>query len=105
MRILTPEQIAVQFENHEQEIKSLKHRMDNCEKQQDLLHKLVKSVDKLGINMDYMAKEQNEQGERLANLEHEPAEEYKHYKRVVIGCVVTTVLGAILGAVIALVIK
>ena len=102
---MTPEQIAVQFENHEQEIKSLKHRMNNCEKQQDLLHKLVNSVDKLGINMEYMAKEQKEQGERLANLEHEPAENFKHYKRLIIGCIITGVIGAIVGAVIALVIK
>ena len=102
---MTPEQIAVQFENHEQEIKSLKHRMGNCEKQQDLLHKLASSVDRLAINMEYMAKEQKEQGERLASLEHEPAEEHKYYKRLIIGCVITTVLGAILGAVIALVIK
>ena len=98
---MTPEQIAVQFEHHDQEIKSLKHRMEKCEEQQTLLNKLVNSVDKLAINMEYMAKEQKEQGDRLARLEREPAEDFKHYKRTIIGCVITGVLGAVIGAVLA----
>ena len=98
---MTDEQIAVQFENHEQEIKSLKHRMNNCEEQQSTLHKLANSVDKLALNMEYMAKEQKEQGTRLERLEREPADEYKHYKHVIIGCIITGVLGAIVGAVLA----
>lgn len=98
---MTNEEIAVQFENHEQEIKSLKHRMDNCEEQNKALTKLVNSVDKLALNMEYMAKEQKEQGKRLERLEREPTEDYKHYKRLVIGCVITTIIGAIIGAVIS----
>ena len=65
---MTDEQIAVHFENHEQEIKSLKHRMNNCEEQQSTLHKLANSVDKLALNMEYMAKEQKEQGTRLEQI-------------------------------------
>lgn len=97
---MTDEQIAVQFENHEQEIKSLKHRMNNCEQQQATLNQLVNSVDKLALNMEYMAKEQKEQGTRLERLEREPTDEYKHYKRLIIGCIITGVLGAIVGAVL-----
>ena len=101
---MTPEQVAVQFEHHEQEIKSLKHRMEKCEQQQTLLNKLVNSVDKLALNMEYMAKEQKEQGERLARLEHEPVDDFKHYKRLIVGCVITGIIGAVLGALLALII-
>lgn len=97
---MTPEQIAVQFEHDKQEIKSLKHRMDECEQQQTILHKLVTTVEKLALNMEYMAKEQNQQGERLEKLEREPIEEHKHYKRLIIGCIITGVVGALVGAVI-----
>lgn len=102
---MTPEQIAVQFEHHHNEIASLKHRMKKCEEQQDTLQKMALSMEKMAINLDFIRKEQTEQGERLARLEHEPAEEFKHYKRLIIGCIVTGVLSCLLGAVLALIIK
>ena len=97
---MTNEEIAVKFENHEQEIKSLKHRMENCEEEQGVLHKLVNAVDVLAVNMKHMADEQKKQGEHIEKLENEPKEDFKHYKRLIIGCVVTTVVGAVLGAVL-----
>lgn len=102
---MTPEEIAVKFGHHDDELAHLKERMEKYEQQQSLLNKLVSSVDKLAINMEYMAKEQKEQGERLERLEHEPAEDYKHYKRLIIGCIVTGLLSALVGAVITLIIK
>lgn len=98
---MTHEEIAVKFENHEQEIKSLKHRMNACEDQQEILHKLVTTVDVLAVNMEHMVKEQEKQGKHLEKLENEPKEDFKHYKRLVIGCVATTIVGAVLGAVLA----
>lgn len=95
---MTPEEIAVRLENHEQEIKSLKRRMNEQENKDKTLTELTISIKTLATNMEYMAREQKKQGERLERLEHEPTEEYKHYKRLVIGCVITTVLGALLGA-------
>ena len=109
---MTNEEIAVQFEHHHNEIESLKHRMKKCEEQTGLLNRLVNSTDKLALNMEYMAKEQQKQGERLEKqgerlekLEHEPAEDFKHYKKVIIGCIITGVLSALLGVLLTLVIK
>ena len=98
---MTHEEIAVRFEDHEHEIKSLKHRVTKCEEQNNTLNKLVSSVDVLAVNMKHMADEQKSQREHIEKLEKEPMEEYKHYKRLVIGCAVTTVVGALIGAVLA----
>ena len=98
---MTPEEIAVKFEDHEHEIKSLKHRVTKCEEQNSTLNKLVNSVDILAVNMKHMADEQKRQREHIEKLEKEPVDDYKHYKRLIIGCVITTVAGAILGAVLA----
>lgn len=98
---MTDEAIAVRLENHEQEIKSLKHRMDEREEKDKTLSDLTTSVRTLAVNMEYMAKEQQKQGERLERLEHEPTDEYKHYKRLIIGCIITTVIGTVLGAILA----
>lgn len=98
---MTDEAIAVRLENHEQEIKSLKHRMDEREEKDKTLSELTTSVRTLAVNMEYMAKEQQKQGERLERLEHEPTDEYKHYKRLIIGCIITTVIGTVLCAILA----
>ena len=98
---MTNEEIAVKFEDHEHEIKSLKHRMAKCEEQQTTLQKLASSVDVLAVNMKHMADEQKSQREHIEKLEKEPAEDYKHYKRLIIGCVITGIIGAVLGAVMA----
>lgn len=98
---MTHEEIALKFNNHDHEIDSLKHRMKDCEQEQGVLHKLVNSVDVLAVNMKHMADEQKKQGEHIEKLENEPKEDFKHYKRLVVGCVITTVVGAVLGAVIA----
>lgn len=98
---MTDEAIAVRLENHEQEIKSLKHRMDEREEKDKTLSELTTSIRTLAVNMEYMAKEQQKQGERLERLEHEPTDEYKHYKRLIIGCIITTVIGTVLGAILA----
>lgn len=98
---MTTEEIAVRFEDHEHEIKSLKHRMTKCEEQQSTLSKLASSVDVLAVNMKHMADEQKRQCEHIEKLEKEPAEEFKHYKRLIIGCVITTIIGAVVGAILA----
>lgn len=98
---MTDEAIAVRLENHEQEIKSLKHRMDEREEKDKTLSELTTSIRTLAVNMEYMAKEQQKQGERLERLEHEPTDEYKHYKWLIIGCIITTVIGTVLGAILA----
>ena len=51
-----------------------------------------------------MLREQRHQGERLERLEQSPGEDYKYYKRLVIGCVITGIIGAVLGAVFAIII-
>lgn len=98
---MTNEEIAVRLENHEQEIKSLKHRMTEQEEKNKTLIELTTYVKTLATNMEYMAKEQQKQGVRLERLEHEPTDEYKYYKRQIISCIITAVIGAVIGAVLA----
>lgn len=88
--------LAVKLENHDQQIKSLKHRMDEQEEQSKTIQDLVLSVKELALNMQAMIKEQGEQGKRLAKLENEPAEQWSSMKRTVFN----TIVGAISGALV-----
>lgn len=102
---MTDEAVAVALKDHENEIKSLKHRMDEQEENDRTLTDLTTSVKTLAINMEYMAKEQTKQGDRLERLEREPAESHKYFKRTIWTSIITTVVGAVIGAVLALIIQ
>lgn len=55
--------IAVKLENHDQQIKSLKHRMEEQEEQSKTIQELVLSVKELALNMQTMIEVQEKQGE------------------------------------------
>ena len=99
---MTPEEIAVKFEGHEHEIKSLKHRMNAQEEESKSIQALVVSVEKMAVNMENMLAEQRKQGDRLEELEREPAEAHRQIKKSVIAAVVSAITGAIAGAVLVL---
>ena len=100
---MTDEVIAVTLKDHENEIKSLKHRMKKQEDKDKNLTELTTSVKTLAVNMEYMAKEQTRTGERLERLEREPAESHKYFKRTIWTSIITTVVGAMVGAVLTLI--
>jgi len=97
--------VVLKLNDHDHEIGSLKYRVKACEDNQKVQTGLIRTVDKLADNMLNMLDEQKQQGERLARLERVPSEDYKYYKRVIVGCLLTGVVGAIFGAILALVIK
>ena len=101
---MTDEAVAVTLKDHENEIKSLKHRMNEQEERDKALTELTTSVKTLAVNMEYMAKEQTRQGERLERLEREPVEEHKHYKQTIVTSIITAVVGAVMGALLTLII-
>lgn len=83
--------IAVKLENHEQQIKSLKHRMEEQEEQSKTIQELVLSVKELALNMQNMIEVQQKQGEKLAKLESEPAERWNTAKRTAFTSMISAV--------------
>jgi uncharacterized protein YoxC len=79
--------------NHEDNIKSLKHRMDKVEEQSKAINDLAMSVKELAINMNTMNKKQEEQGKRLTELESKPSKRWEQ----VVSIIITTLVGALLG--------
>lgn len=98
-------EVAVKLENHEQEIKSLKHRMNEQEEQGKAIQELALSVQKLAINMESMFKEMEAQRKRLDKLEEEPAEYWNTVKRTMLTAIVSTLAGGFAVAVISLIAK
>ena len=91
---MTDTEVAVKLENHDQQIKSLNHRMDEQEEQGKSLSSLALSVQKLALSMESMIEEQKNQGARLAKLEAEPAERWSSMTRTIFNTIVGAGAGA-----------
>lgn len=91
---MTDTEVAVKLENHEQQIKSLKHRMEEQEEQSKTIQELILSVKELALNMQTMIEVQGKQGDRLAKLEAAPAEQWSSMKRTIFNTLVGAGAGA-----------
>ena len=88
---LTNEGIAVQLAEHEKEIGSLKHRMNDMEERTDTIQQLAMSVQELAFNIQAMVKEQERYSKaqerafkRINALESKPAKRWDTLATVVI---------------------
>lgn len=88
-------EVAVKLENHDQQIKSLKHRMEEQEEQSKTIRELVLSVKELALNMEAMIREQAEQGKRLAKLEAEPGNRWNTMQKTFFTSIISTVGGSL----------
>lgn len=85
----------------EQRSKSNTKRLDKIDKQIEEMHELMQTVASLTTEIKYMREEFNEGLSRITRLEQKPAENYNKIMMYII----TTILGALLGALIKGVIK
>lgn len=97
---MTNEEVAVKLEAHEHEIKSLKHRVDEQEAQSKMIQDLTLSVKEWAINSKNMMEEQKKQGERLEQLENQPAEKWNSATKTIITTIASTIAGGIAAAIL-----
>lgn len=77
-------------------------RLDLLEKNINHINDLTISVEKMAVNMGNVLEELKRQGERLEELENEPAESYNQIKTTVITSLIGTIVGAVVTAVLML---
>ena len=77
----------------EDENKRQNHRLDALERTVEQVAAISTSVEKLALNMENMLKEQVSQGKRLETLESRDGEMW----RKVVGYVITTIIGIVVG--------
>lgn len=94
---MTDEEIAVELKGLQKDVRSLEKRMNEQEKQNDIIQNLVISVKELAINMRQMLDEQKEQGKRLDALEREPTETYNLIKSTVLTAIASGIVGIAIG--------
>lgn len=91
----------VKISEIEQRSKSNTKRLNKIDKEIEEMHDLMLTVASLTTEIKYMREEFNDGLGRLTRLEQRPADNYDK----IVMCIITTVIGAILGAMVKGVIK
>lgn len=97
--------MIVSLTRQENEITGLSRRMKACESQNEAIHTIALSVNKLAVTMEHMLNEQKDQGKRLTALERQPGERLNRLRDAVVKCLLSGVLGALLGALMGLILR
>ena len=102
------DEAMIRLEGLSRDVRNLEHRMDSVEDMVENMNELTTSVRVLDVNMEQMALDQKRvadnlerDSERIRNLEMQPAENWKSAMRTIISTVISALVGAGLGAIIA----
>lgn len=90
---------------HDEQIKTLFNKTTRLENITTEINKLAINVEKIAINQSTMLEQQKVLREDVETIKSQPAKDAHDLKMTIIKLVVTGVLSAIIGALIALVIK
>lgn len=85
--------------------KTIFHQLDEMKAEVHDIHKLATSVELIAKQTVDINKKVDNIDKRLDKVERAPNEDFRYYKRVAISCFVTGIISAILGAVLALILK
>ena len=69
------------------------------------IHELTYSIKEIATEVKLMREDVNKLDARVGNIKNEPAKDYKEVKKAIRDKIILSVVGAIVGAVIALIIK
>jgi seryl-tRNA synthetase len=85
--------------------KTLFHKLDEIRADVNDIHELSASVKVIATETMNISQKVDKIDSRLSEVEKQPAAAYTHYKRLIIGCVITGVLGAVIAAIMAVILK
>lgn len=89
----------------EARIDSFEHQISQMSKQLEVVTDLISSVKVLATEMKHLRESTNNIDGRLQVLEKEPVKNFNQIKMSVTTCIVTTIIGAVLGSVVTFILK
>lgn len=102
---MTTEEIAERLIKVEERSKSNTHQISELKPVVNEIYALSKTTAAMAANLNHINDNLSDIKDKVDVLEKTPAEDHKYYKRLAAGCVITTVIGLIIGALFALFIK
>ena len=94
---MNQEDMIIQLTEHEQNIKSLKHRMEKVEVMSDNLYKLSLSVEKLASSVSQIAETQSKSIKRIEAIEKQPLVAAQNIKNEILKAIIAAIAGGGIG--------
>lgn len=86
------------LDEHDARFKEVDAKLDD-------IHELTYSIKEIATEVKLMREDVNKLDVRVGNIEKEPAQDYKDVKKAIRNNIIAIVVGAIIGGLIALIIK
>lgn len=86
------------LDEHDDKFKDINNKLED-------IHELTYSIKEIATEVKLMREDVNKLDTRVGNIENEPAKDYKEVKKAIRDKIILSIVGAIAGAVIALIIK
>ena len=103
--IKTDDSINGRISTLEANDRNIFHQLDEIKSDVRDIRRLTSAVEKVALQTENTANKVNSIDKRLAFVEQTPCEDMKYYKRIIIGCIITGIIGTVLGAVAALILR
>ena len=94
---MNQEEMVVKLTEHEQNIKSLKHRMEKVEIMSENLNKLAISVERLASSVSQIAETQSKSIKRIEAIEKQPLVAAQNIKNEIIKAIIAAIVGGAIG--------
>ncbi len=85
--------------------KNIFHQLSEIKDEVKDIRRLTAAVEKIALKTESIDSKVDDMGSRLLAVESEPTESFKHYKRLVLGNILTATVSAACAAILALIIK
>lgn len=90
---------------HDEQIKTLFNKVNRLENLTTEINKLAMNVEKIAINQTTMLEQQNSLKKDVEEIKEQPAKDAHDMKMTILKCIATGIIGALIGAILALIIK
>ena len=89
--------MVIMLTEHEQNIKSLKHRMEKVEATSENINKLAISVERLASSVSQIAETQSKSIKRIEAIERQPLIAAQNIKNEILKAIIAAIVGGAIG--------
>ena len=83
--------------------KNIFHQLTEIKEEVKDIRRLTLAVEKIAVKTDSIDSKVDEMGTRISAVEKEPSDDFKHYKRLIAGAIISALLSSVVVSVLTLI--
>lgn len=81
------------------------HQLSEIKEEVKDIRRLTTAVEQIAVKTESIDNKVDSMGTRLSQVEREPGEDFRHYKRLILGAILTSTVSTVALAVLSLIMK